>query len=63
LFNFYIDGNFIPYVDEDLNTAINNRSNAKLHVKLVNRSASSKTAGAPGALILTAWVAPQGMQV
>lgn len=62
LFLFYIDGNMIPYIDQDLNTGGASGANAQLHVRLVNRSAASKTAGADGALILTAWCAPQGMQ-
>lgn len=69
LYKFYIDGNMIPYLDEDQMAAASQGSggtypnNAHLHVRLVNRSAGSKSADAAGAVQLIAWCAPQGQQV
>ena len=61
LFHYYVDGNMMPYFDGDQLAASNAANsggtypnNAKLHVRLINRSATSKTAGAGGALQLTA---------
>ena len=68
-YHYYVDGNMMPYFDGDQLSAASQLSggaypnNAKLHVRLINRSSTSKTAGAGGALQLTAWVAPQGQQV
>lgn len=44
LYTYYIDGNDIPYDDEDLT--------AKIHLMLVNRSAAGKSAGAAGAIMV-----------
>lgn len=65
LFRYYIDGTGIPYTDLDAMTASGALAvpgNASLHVRLVNRSTASKTAGAPGALQLTVYAAPFGQQ-
>lgn len=77
-FRQYVDGNMIPYFDLDQLNQSNSfadvplgsgsqggnarANNAKLHVRLVNRSAASKTAGAPGALQVIFYVANQGQQ-
>lgn len=58
-FHYYIDGNMLPYVDED-NPGV---GEAKLHCRLVNRNASAKTAGTNGQLQVTFYVSPQGEQV
>jgi hypothetical protein len=69
LYKYYIDGNMIPYLDEDQLSAASQASggtypnNAHLHIRLVNRSSASKSANAGGAVQLTAWCAPQGQQV
>jgi len=44
LFRYYIDGLAVPYVDDD--------NSGELHVKLVNRSATGKNAGATGEVII-----------
>ena len=76
-YHFYIDGNMMPYYDMDQMAAQNPYSNvplgvgvanaspnnAKLHIRLINRSAASKSADAAGALLLTIYCANQGMQV
>lgn len=66
LFHYYIDGNMIPYYDSDfasvVQTAANQGRAANLHCRLANRSAATKTAGAPGALQVTFYTAVQGMQ-
>lgn len=68
LYKFYIDGNMIPYLDEDQMEAASQASggtypnNAHLHLRLVNRSAGSKNAGDSGAVQLIVWCAPQGLQ-
>lgn len=79
LYNYYVDGNMMPYVDMDqvlranpvanvplgappapANAAPNN---AKLHVRLINRSAASKTAGTDGQVLVTFYVSTAGQQV
>lgn len=69
-YHFYIDGLAIPYFDADQLAAANAANsggtypnNAHLHCRLVNRSTAAKTAGANGAVKLTVFLAPQGMQV
>lgn len=42
LYNYYIDGLGIPYLDDD--------QTSKIHMALINRSAASKTAGSGGAI-------------
>lgn len=73
----YVDGNWMPYVDMDqvlrsnpnANVPLGQGSsnaeprNARLHCRLINRSAGAKTAGALGALQVTFWCALQGQQV
>lgn len=68
-YHYYVDGNMLPYFDGDQLVASNSANsggtypkNAQLHVRLVNRSATSKIAGTLGAVQLTAWVAAQGQQ-
>ena len=61
LFHYYVDGNMMPYYDADQPGAI--PQNARLHVRLINRSGTAKIADDPGALLLTVYAAPQGMQV
>lgn len=61
LFKFAIEGNKMPY--RDLDQAVRAEGPAKLHVRLINRSTASKTAGVPGAVQLITYVSPQGMQV
>lgn len=79
LYNFYVDGNSIPYTDMDAlkqqNAYANvplgappapanaNPNNAALHVRLINRSATTKNAGPTGALQVTFYCAIQGQQV
>ncbi len=76
-YHFYIDGNMMPIYDMDqlkarnpnynvpLGSGVSNASpnNANLHVRLVNRSAGAKNAGAGGALLVTFFCANQGQQV
>lgn len=69
LYRFYIEQNMIPYVDLDQMLNANNATGptggpatAKLHVRLINRSAAAKTAGAAGALQVIFYVSPQGAQ-
>lgn len=67
-FHQYIDGNMMPYYDLDQMERRNNpgtgpTNNAHLHVRLVNRSAASKIAGASGALKVTFYCALQGLMV
>lgn len=69
LFNYYIDGLWIPYFDADLMAAKNSSNsggtypnNAAIHCRLVNRSASA-TAGGTGQFKLTIFAANQGQQV
>lgn len=73
----YVDGNMIPYWDLDQLLAPNpvanvplgqgvanaTPNNAKLHVRLINRSSTPKSAGAGGALQVTFYMATQGAQV
>lgn len=67
-YHFYVDGNGIPYYDLDQLKAKNQGSggtypnNAKLHCRLINRSAATKTAGSGGALQVTFFLANQGQQ-
>ena len=75
-YHFYIDGNMMPYQDLDFMTAPNPAAstplgqgvanatgpNASLHVRLINRSATAKLAGADGALMVTFYLSSQGMQ-
>lgn len=65
-YHFYIDGNFVPYYDLDqLDSSFNAGTypqNAKLHCRLINRSATPKAAGEAGALKITFFVAAQGQQ-
>jgi hypothetical protein len=70
LYHYYVDGNMMPYYDADQLDAANSANaggtypkNAELHLRLVNRSAGSKSAGTAGALQLTVFVAAQGQQV
>lgn len=79
LFNYYVDGNSIPYTDLDALKQRNRYANvplgappapgnadpnsASLHVRLINRSAAAKLAGADGALQVTFYCANQGQQV
>ena len=66
LYHFYVDGNMMPYYDADqlaASQATGYPNNAKLHVRLINRSATPKTAGAPGAVLVTFFMATQGQQV
>lgn len=79
LYNYYVDGNMMPYVDLDQvlrrNPVYNVPSgappapanaapaNSKLHVRLINRSASAKTAGTAGQVLVTFYVSTQGQQV
>lgn len=73
LYRYYVDGNMLPYFDADQMVYTNGTlapgvtpqgpANAKLHVKLVNRSAAAKTAGVGGAINVTFWAGTQGMQV
>ena len=62
LFRYYINGNMIPYTDLDYNSGANGIGYPKLHMRLVNRSAAAKTAGAGGALTITAFVSSQAAQ-
>ena len=75
-YHYYVDGNMQPYLDLDAMTTPNpaanvplgqgvanaTGNNAALHVRLINRSAASKTAGAGGALLVTFFMALQGRQ-
>lgn len=77
LYNYYVDGNMMPYMDMDqmgtpnpyadvpLGRGVSNAnpSNASLHVRLVNRSSTGKLADDDGALQVIFYVATQGMQV
>lgn len=49
---YYIDGLSIPYYDDD--------HTGELHVSLVNRSATSKNAGATGEIVVKVWAEPMG---
>ena len=76
-YHFYIDGNMMPYQDVDFMTdpnpaastplgqGVSNSTspNPSLHVRLINRSATAKLAGADGALQVTFFMALQGAQV
>lgn len=64
LYHFYVDGNMMPIQDLDSIKpspvpATPSLANAYLHVRLINRNAVSKTAGAGGALEVIFWVAAQ----
>jgi len=65
-YRYYVDGNMMPYFDGDqlaASQASGYPNNAKLHCRLINRSAGSKLASAAGALKVTFWMATQGAQV
>ncbi len=68
-YRFYVDGLWIPYYDGDMLGARSVAAggtypnNAAVHTRLVNRSATSKIAGASGAVKVTLFLAPQGQQV
>lgn len=76
-YHYYIDGNMMPYYDKDQMNLRNpvasqplgvgfsnyNIPPAKLHVRLINRSSTTKNADASGALQVIFYVATQGMQV
>lgn len=47
-YNYYIDGLEIPLWDDD--------KTGEIHVALVNRSATSKNAGATGEIVVTFWL-------
>lgn len=49
---YYIDGLGIPYYDDS--------KAGQLHMTLVNRSATSKNAGATGEIVITVWCEPMG---
>ena len=57
LWRYYVDGLAIPYVDLD---TVNTNNAPTLHAILQNISGTAKTAGAPGAIMLTVWVEPMG---
>lgn len=57
LFHYYVDGNMIPYYDEDVASG---GGVANLHLRLINRSATGKNANATGALTITAFVSEGG---
>lgn len=59
---YYVDGLMIPYYDADFQSAPSG-ANPKIHCRLINRSATAKSAGAAGALQVTFYTAVQGMQV
>lgn len=61
LFRAYVPGLEIPYVDID-QLGATTPHNAYLNVRIVNRNAVAKTAGAGGALQLGVHVAPMGFQ-
>lgn len=79
LYNYYVDGNMMPYVDMDQVVMPNSVANvplgappapanaspnqANLHVRLINRSSASKTAGTDGQVLVTFYVSTQGQQV
>lgn len=63
LYHYYIDGLWIPYYDGDLMSLSQSLASAKLHVRLINRSAAGKVNGELGALQATFFCANQGMQV
>lgn len=59
-YEYYIDGLEIPLWDDD-RVAVTNAGvtgTGELHVALVNRSATSKIAGATGEIVVTFWVEP-----
>ncbi len=55
LWRYYVDGLAIPYVDLD---TVNTGTPPTLHVILQNISATAKTAGAPGEIVVTVYVEP-----
>mgnify|MGYP001578599166 CR=1 FL=1 len=68
-YHYYIDGNMMPYRDLDQMDAASSASggtfpsNGKLHVRLINRSATAKEANELGALTVIFYVASVGAQV
>lgn len=52
LYRYYVDGLAIPYRDSD--------GSGEMHLSLVNRSATSKNAGATGEIKVTLGVEPMG---
>lgn len=76
-FHYYVDGNSMPIWDLDQLVAPNpnaqqplgtgsanaDPNNAHLHVRLINRSVASKSAGALGAVQVSFYVSAQGQQV
>jgi hypothetical protein len=61
-YRYSLNNLLIPYFDGDFmaNTA---GSQAKLHIRLVQRAAAGKTANAGGAVQVGCYVSPQGAQV
>ena len=62
LYRYYVDGNMMPYWDLDQLEA-GSVHNAKLHCRLINRSATAKDAGEAGWVQVTFYSGVQGQQV
>jgi hypothetical protein len=61
LYRYHITGNMIPYYDEEWMNS-NSTGYPALHLRLVNRAGVAKTAAAPGALAITAFISQGGIQ-
>jgi hypothetical protein len=59
LYNYYVDGLAIPYIDLDTVSSTNPAPPA-LHVAIQNVDTTAKSADAAGAIAVTVWIEPMG---